>query len=68
MDDKAGRVGDYLRAYSRLAGLNLSAERLKELEPEFAALYADMRKLWAIPVGETESALGFSTERQDDNV
>jgi len=67
MDDKAGGVGDYLKAYSRLAGVNLSAERLKELEPEFAALYADMRKLWAIPVGETESAVGFSIERQGSN-
>ena len=67
MDDKVGGVGDYIEAYSRLAGLDLSEDRLKELEPELAELFADMRKLWAIPVGEAESAIGFSVEGQGDN-
>ena len=63
MDGPADGLDVYLRGYSRLAGLNLSEERLTELEPELDTLFADMRKLWSIPVGETEAAIGFGIER-----
>lgn len=64
MDEpSATPVSEFMRGYVRLAGLEYSAERLAELEPEITALYEDMAKMWATPIGDAEPALSFAVEK-----
>jgi len=56
-------VAEFMHGYVRLAGLEYSSERLKELEPEIATLYEDMAKMWTTSVGDAEPAVGFAVEK-----
>lgn len=67
MDADSAGLAAYMQGYARLANLSVTERRLKELEPEVAALLADMRKLWTIPIGEVEAAIGFRLERLADD-
>jgi hypothetical protein len=60
-------VSEFMRGYARLAGLEYSSERLAELEPEIAALFEDMAKSWASPVGDAEPAISFAVEKIYDH-
>lgn len=60
-------LSEYLRGYAGLARLPHSPERLKELEPEIAALFEDMAKLWTIPVEGVEMAVSFAVEQLGDD-
>ncbi len=64
MDETAATpVSEFMRGYVRLAGLDYSTERLRELEPEITALYEDMAKMWTTPIGDAEPALSFAVEK-----
>jgi Asp-tRNA(Asn)/Glu-tRNA(Gln) amidotransferase C subunit len=56
-------VAEFMRGFARLARLEYSPERLAELEPEIAALFEDMEKMWATPVGDAEPAISFAVEK-----
>jgi hypothetical protein len=60
-------LGEFMRGYSALAGLNHSPDRLLELEPEIATLFADMAKLWTIPLDGAEMAISLAIEKVDDH-
>jgi hypothetical protein len=59
-------LAEYLRGYAGLARLPHSPQRLKELEPEIATLFADMAKLWSIPLDGAEMAISFAVEHLGD--
>jgi hypothetical protein len=56
-------VAEFMRGYVRLAGLDYTSERLTELEPEITALFEDMAKMWATPIGDAEPAISFAVEK-----
>lgn len=64
MDEPNGTpMAEFMRGYVRVAKLDYSPERLSELEPEITALFEDMAKLWATPVGDAEPAISFAVEK-----
>lgn len=49
-----------LSEYASLARLGHSPERLAELAPEVLGLYARLRELWEIDLGDVEMAVSFT--------